>query len=104
MMAISVYKINKGINRPIEFKGLKAQYIWYLAAVIVGLLILFAILYFLGINQFLAIGIVGIIGAGSAVKIFELSKKYGQYGLMKAMARRMLPNVIRSSDRKIFYL
>ena len=29
-MANSVYKINKGINKPIEFKGLKAQYIWYL--------------------------------------------------------------------------
>jgi len=26
----SVYKINKGINKPIEFKGLKAQYIAYL--------------------------------------------------------------------------
>jgi hypothetical protein len=33
----SVYKINKGINKPIEFKGLKAQYIGYL-----GIGILFA--------------------------------------------------------------
>ncbi|HMT97439.1 MAG TPA: DUF4133 domain-containing protein, partial [Ferruginibacter sp.] len=29
-MSNSVYQINKGINRSIEFKGLKAQYIWYL--------------------------------------------------------------------------
>lgn len=29
-MSNSVYQINKGINKPIEFKGLKAQYIWYL--------------------------------------------------------------------------
>ena len=27
----SVYTINKGVNKPIEFKGLKAQYIAYLA-------------------------------------------------------------------------
>src|SRR4029450_6697341 len=27
-MSTSVYKINKGINKPIEFKGLKARYIW----------------------------------------------------------------------------
>ncbi|MBC7536286.1 MAG: DUF4133 domain-containing protein, partial [Ferruginibacter sp.] len=25
-MSNSVYQINKGINKPIEFKGLKAQY------------------------------------------------------------------------------
>ena len=29
-MANSVYVINKGINAPITFKGLKAQYIWWL--------------------------------------------------------------------------
>ena len=27
-MGNSVYQINKGINKAIEFKGLKAQYIW----------------------------------------------------------------------------
>ena len=41
----SVYKINKGINKPIEFKGLKAQYIGYLGAGVIVLLILFAIFY-----------------------------------------------------------
>jgi hypothetical protein len=43
-MATSVYQINKGINKPIEFKGLKAQYIWYLCGGLVALLILFAIM------------------------------------------------------------
>ena len=42
-MSNSVYQINKGINKPIEFKGLKAQYIWYLGGGLVALLILFAI-------------------------------------------------------------
>ncbi|MDB5129720.1 DUF4133 domain-containing protein, partial [Mucilaginibacter sp.] len=37
------YQINKGINRPIEFKGLKAQYIGYLGSGLVALLILFAV-------------------------------------------------------------
>ena len=35
----------KGINKPLEFKGLKAQYIWYLGGGLVALLILFAIMY-----------------------------------------------------------
>ena len=47
-MASSIYGINKGINKPIEFRGLKAQYIWYLAGGLVGLLVLFAILYISG--------------------------------------------------------
>ena len=36
-MASSIYGINKGVNRPAEFKGLKAQYIWYLGGGLVGL-------------------------------------------------------------------
>ena len=57
-MTNSVYKINKGINKPIEFKGLKAQYIWWLGGGIVCLLLLFAILYFIGVNPYISIVIV----------------------------------------------
>ena len=39
-MSSPVYPINKGINRPLEFKGLKAQYIWYLGAGLLVLLVL----------------------------------------------------------------
>ena len=49
-MSTSVYQINKGINKPIEFKGLKAQYIWYLGGGLIALLILFAVLYICGIH------------------------------------------------------
>ena len=51
-MSNSVYQINKGINKSIEFKGLKAQYIWYFAGGVIALLILFAIMYIIG-SQFL---------------------------------------------------
>ena len=56
-MSTSVYNINKGINKPIEFKGLKAQYIGYLAAGLVVLLVLFAILYIIGVNMFICLGL-----------------------------------------------
>jgi len=101
-MANSVYKINKGINKSIEFKGLKAQYIWYVAATIFILLVLFSILYFLGISQYLCLVIVGGIGFWVLKVIFGLSKKYGEHGLMKAMAKKMIPTVLRSNDRNIF--
>lgn len=101
-MANSVYKINKGINKPIEFKGLKAQYIWWLGGGMVGLFILFVILYLVGVNSFLCIAIVGMIGAGLVVWVYGLSNRYGEHGMKKRMAARSVPDVIKSYSRKIF--
>lgn len=99
---VTVYKINKGINKPIEFKGLKAQYIFYLAIGLVGLLVLFAILYIVGINRFLCILITFILGTALFVMVYRLSDTYGQYGLMKKLARNSIPPVIKASSRKVF--
>ncbi|MGV8094850.1 MAG: DUF4133 domain-containing protein [Mangrovibacterium sp.] len=101
-MATSVYQINKGINQSIEFKGLKAQYIWYLGGGVVILLILFAILYFIGLPSVLCVGIAGAAGVLLVIRIYSMSNKYGEHGLMKALARRQIPKVIRSRSRKIF--
>lgn len=102
-MENSVYEINKGINKPIEFKGLKAQYIWYLGAGVMGLLILFAILYIMGVNSFICLGVVGIAGAFVVMKVYALSNKYGEHGMTKAMARHSLPKMIKAYSRKVFY-
>ena len=103
-MANSVYSINKGINRSIEFKGLKAQYIWYFGGAIVGLLILFAVLYISGVNAFLCVGIILVAGTMVTVKIYALSNTYGEYGLMKKLARRSVPKVIKSKSRSAFMI
>lgn len=39
------YPINKGIGRPVEFKGLKAQYLFIFAGGLLAAFILFVILY-----------------------------------------------------------
>ncbi|WP_018615698.1 DUF4133 domain-containing protein [Segetibacter koreensis] len=101
-MSNSVYQINKGINRPIEFKGLKAQYIWYLATGLVGLLILFAILYIIGINPFICVGTILILGIILILKVYAASNKYGEHGMMKKLAHKSIPNAIRSNSRKTF--
>ena len=101
-MANSVYQINKGINQSIEFKGLKAQYIWYLGGGVVFLLILFSILYFIGIPSLLCVGIIGTIGAVLVVRIYAMSNKYGEHGLMKSMANRQIPKFIKCNSRKVF--
>jgi len=101
-MANSVYKVNKGINKPIEFRGLKAQYIWWLGGGLVILLILFAILYVIGVNTFFCVGIIVILGAGLFMHVYTLSDKYGEHGMMKKVAKRGVPDTVKSYSRKVF--
>lgn len=99
----SIYKINKGINKPIEFKGFKAQYIWYLGIGLVGLLISFAVLYIVGVNTYVCVVITLMLGAGLFIYVSKLSNKYGEHGMMKKMASESIPRVIKSYSRKMFY-
>ncbi|WP_374163828.1 DUF4133 domain-containing protein [Arcticibacter sp. MXS-1] len=98
----SIYHINKGVNKPIEFKGLKAQYITYLAIGLVILLLLFSAMYILGINLFICIVTIAISGTALFMTVFRLSHKYGQYGLLKKAARRYVPTAITARSRKVF--
>jgi len=97
------YTINKGINRPIEFKGLKAQYIGFLGGGLVILLLLFAIMYLIGCAIYLCILIISGLGSLLFYKVFGLSHKYGEHGLMKHNAKKHLPAYIRFTSRKLFY-
>lgn len=101
-MANSVYQINKGINKPIEFKGLKAQYIWYFGGGVVALLLLFAVLYIIGVPSLVCLGIILAAGILMTIKLYRLSNTYGQYGMMKKLARRRVPKMIKSNSRAVF--
>ena len=99
----NVYPVNKGINKSMEFKGLKAQYIWYLAGGLVASLILFAVLYVIGINNYVCIAVALGCGGGSIGLAYKLSDQFGEHGLMKRMAKRSVPRVFKSYSRQIFY-
>lgn len=101
-MANSVYQINKGINKSIEFKGLRAQYIWYLGGGVVALLIIFSLMYITGLSTYLCLGIILVAGAFLVSKTYSMSRKYGEHGLMKTLARKRVPKIIKSKSRKIF--
>jgi hypothetical protein len=102
-MSNSVYKINRGIGKSIEFKGLKAQYIWYLGVGVVLLLMVFAVLYIAGVGLFVCAALVLTAGTVLVVKVYQLSDKYGEHGMMKAAAARKMPRVIRCGSRRMFY-
>ena len=69
----------------------------------VGLLILFAIMYIIGINSFVCVGIILILGTVLAIRIYGLSNKYGEYGMMKKLAKRSIPRLVKSGSRTMFF-
>jgi hypothetical protein len=99
---MALYQINKGINKPIEFKGLKAQYIGYLAVGLVLLLIGFAVMYIVGVPVIPCVLIISILGSSLFYQVFKLSHKYGEHGLMKKAAKRYLPHYLKFTTRNIF--
>ena len=98
----STYKVNKCINKPLEFKGLKAQYISYLAIGLVALLLLFALMYLCGAGIYACLIITGSLGFLLFTWVYKYSHKYGRYGLMKKAASRSIPSCIISRSRKTF--
>jgi Domain of unknown function (DUF4133) len=99
----SSYPINKGINKPVEFKGLKAQYIWYLGGGLLTLLVLFAIMYIIGVNTFICLGVTFAGGTGWFMYVYRLSRTYGEHGMSKRRAKKMVPTVLRSHCRTVFF-
>lgn len=82
------YPINKGIGRSVEFKGLKAQYLFIFVGGLLALFVLFVILYMIGIDQWICIGF-GVVSASVLVwQTFALNARYGEHGLMKLGATK----------------
>jgi hypothetical protein len=96
------YEINKRINKPIEFYGLKAQYIGYLAGGLVFLLVLFVLLYLFHLPVYACLAAVLGLGGLLFQQLFKMSHKYGQYGLKKKGARRYLPRYLKFRSRHLF--
>jgi hypothetical protein len=96
------YTINKGVNRPLEFRGLQAQYIAWLAGGMLTLLILFAGLFIIGVNPYICLVVIVATGLILTRQVYYMSKKYGQYGWMKKQAARRLPQHTRIRSRKPF--
>lgn len=97
------YIVNRGVGKSVEFKGLKAQYLFIFS---IGLLMIFFLLMvlYMGINQVFCI-IFGIFATSILVfLVFHLNQKYGEHGLMKLAARKRHPDFIinRKSISKLF--
>src|SRR5882757_2609101 len=101
-MTTSIYKINRRINAPIEFRGLKAQYILYAGGILTGDLLLFSILYVSGLPSWICVLAVAGLGGFGILRIYRVSNKHGQFGLLKKRAAKKIPRDIRSHSRRPF--
>ena len=100
---MAAFEINKGVGRTVEFKGLKAQYLFLFAGGLLAVFILVVILYLCGVSQIACLGI-GVVGATLVVwQTFAMNRKYGQYGLMKKGAVRMHPRYLLNR-RTVYHL
>ena len=100
------FSINKGIGKPAEFQGLKSQYLFIFAGGLLGLFLVFVVMYMAGVNQWVCI-IFGITAALILVYgTFYLNSKYGEYGLMKRQARSNHPRYVinRRTISRLFQL
>lgn len=98
------YNINKGIGKSVEFKGLKAQYLFIFAGGLLAVFIVFVVMYMAGVDQWICIGF-GVIAASALVWLtFNLNAKYGEHGLMKVLAKRQHPRFLinRKNSRRLF--
>ena len=93
------YPVNKGIGRSVEFKGLKAQYLFIFVGGLLALFVLFVILYMIGIDQWICIGF-GVVSASVLVwQTFALNARYGEHGLMKLGATKSHPRYLLNRRR-----
>ncbi|AZB31983.1 DUF4133 domain-containing protein [Chryseobacterium balustinum] len=101
---MNTYNINKGIGRTVEFKGLKAQYLFIFAGGLLGLLIVIMIMYMAGVSTYFCLGLGGISASLLIWQTFSLNRKYGEHGLMKLGANKKHPRYIISRKSIFRYI
>lgn len=86
---MATFQVNRGVGKPVEFFGLKAQYVFYLVLLILTVLF-FSFILSLLLNAMGAL-FIGIITFLLAVcSVFKLNNTYGEHGLMQILASKKL--------------
>lgn len=88
------YSVNKGAGNPVEFKGLKSQYLFVFAGGLVTVLLAVVILYLAGVDQWICIPFGTVSGGLLAWAVFRLNARYGEHGLMKLLAEKRHPRYL----------
>jgi hypothetical protein len=100
---VSHYPLNKGINKPVELKGLVgARYIFLLVGGLGAVFLGFIALHLAGANSTAAVLLAVMAGFGWVTRVFALSAKHGEHGAMKQQARSRQPKRLVSRNPRLF--
>ncbi len=91
----------KGAGRPIEFKGLKSQYLFFLPEGLVSVFLAVVVLYMAGVSQLVCLSFGAVSGTLAVWLTFRMNARYGEHGLMKMLAEKRHPRYL-SARRRIF--
>ena len=95
------YRINKGAGRPIEFKGLKSQYLFFFAGGRVSVFLAVVVLYMAGVSKLVCLYIGAISSSLEVWLPFRMNARYGENVLMKLLTEKRHPRYL-SARRRIF--
>ena len=100
------YPINKGADGRVEFQGLTSHYLFIFVGGLLGVFLLFVLLFMGGVPQGICITVSVTAGCSLVWATFRLSRRYGPNGLMKLLAARQHPRRIihRRSIRRLLNL
>ena len=96
------YESYQAIDRPISFKGFRAQYILAAAISLIADLLLFVVLYLMHVPPWICMTIAFVTGCTALSAAAILSRRFGRHGLMKYFASKHLPRHIRCTSRQTF--
>ena len=88
------YPVNKGAGNPVEFKGLKSQYLFVFAGGLVAVLLTVVVLYLASVGQWICISFGTVSGGLLVWVVFRLNARYGEHGLMKLLAEKRHPRYL----------
>ena len=92
-------RIHKGVDQEMEFKGLKAPFLYYMLGLLLAVILLFLLLQGLGIPPLVAMVVSAGLLTWLSYKIYALNRELGRDGMMKRAAFRQLPFCVRIKDR-----
>ena len=99
---MATFQVNRGVGKPVEIFGLRAQYVFYLVFMVLSVL-LFSFILTLLLNAMGAL-LAGIISFLLAVcSVFKLNNTYGEHGLMQLMAsKKVVKHII--VNRRVYQI
>lgn len=94
---MATFQVNRGVGKPVEFFGLRAQYVFYLVILIFFVLFFsFILTVLLNALGALLFGITSFLLA--VCSVFKLNNTYGEHGLMQLMAsKKVVKHIIVNS-------